>query len=103
MPKIIIPQKAVGDSLTVVFNFSSYQATGDNIVSAIVTSVVYRGVDPSASGMVATAKVLANTTVTQQITNGVEGVCYTISCTAVMISGVTVTLYGSLSVLSGPV
>jgi hypothetical protein len=75
MDTIILPEKASGETIPLVVNFSDRLQYGETINGASCSVTVLSGVDGSPSSMLGSLS-YTSTTVTQVITGGVIGVTY---------------------------
>lgn len=79
MKQQVLMQKTPAEDLPITFNFEHTMLFGDYIVSAAVNIVVDSGEDPDTSGMLSGSPTFTDTTVTQQVVNGVPGQIYRIA------------------------
>lgn len=96
----VFPSKLQGETATVAFDFTSRLAIGETISSSVVTASVFSGDDSSPSSIISGADSAVNATVLQDITAGVVGVVYTLSCAIVTSTGQELIMQGYLSVIS---
>lgn len=99
MNRVILPAKRLGETESFAFDFTSNLAVGETILTAVVTSVVYSGVDPSPSSMISGVASISGAIATQKITGGVLGVMYTVMCTITTSLGQTLQLPGFLAIV----
>jgi hypothetical protein len=87
------------DTFTV--DFRNLLATGETIQSATWACEVLKGNDAAPTVMIIGSADINGTNVSQQITGGVAGVTYLLSCLAVTSAGNTLVGSGSLVVQKG--
>src|SRR5674476_101666 len=97
--KVEFPPKLVGETKTLMWDFSSDLAIGETLSTASVVSTVWSGNDPAPSATVSGTATVNNPQVTQKLTGGVAGSIYQLICTAVTSAGNTLQGYGLLAVL----
>jgi len=94
-----LPNKLLGETKTVTFDFTSQLAVGETISTKSCTAAVYSGTDASPSSIISGAASSSGAVVSQNITGGVAGVIYTVVCTITTSAGQTLMLAGFLTVL----
>lgn len=72
--------KLQSENLTLEFPMLSRLVVGETVISAVVTSTVYIGIDPTSSSMISTLPILSGSVVNQLVVGGLPGVIYNISC-----------------------
>lgn len=85
MSRIVLPPKYAGEKLSIAFDFGSEvaaNAPAETISSQVTTCTVYSGVDASPSSVISGTGTIAGLIVRQDITGGVAGVVYDLTCTA---------------------
>lgn len=103
--RFILASKAQANTRTYTVDFSPFVPVGYSLASATGTCAVYSGTDPAAAAMIANVAVdSTGSNVTFQMSNGVDGVVYTVSITGVFAAGspytgTTVTQTAYLAVL----
>jgi hypothetical protein len=90
---LILKDKANGETIKEVFDFTSRLAVGETISTATVTAAVYSGTDPTPT-LVSGAATIQGAQVTQLLAGGVAGTTYLLTCFAVTSSGQTLALQG---------
>lgn len=100
MSLLILPAKSQAEDIPVVFNFLDQLQFGEAVTGATITIVVYSGVDPNPSLMIADVPTIASPLVTVPIQDGVVGVIYTIVCTVVASGTHVYTQEGRLAVIT---
>ena len=90
--------KLVGETATVQFNFLARLAVGETISTAAVAASVYSGVDGSPSAIISGSASASGAIVSQNVTAGVAGVIYELTCTVTTSAGQTLQLVGLLPV-----
>lgn len=103
----IFPPKKSGELITLPFDFSStFEDISSAITAASVSVSVYSGTDANPSsllsgmaGLVVPSNGLPVRRVTQNVTGGVAGVIYLLSCSATTASGLTAIQSGYLAIL----
>lgn len=81
MDRVQGPTKAVGETISFPFDFTSKLASGETISAQSVSIKVYSGVDAS-PGSVLGSLSASGAIVTQVLTAGVAGVLYELQCKA---------------------
>jgi len=99
MPTQIGP-KDIAESRLVRFDFTKELGTGENILSATVTAAVVSGNDSSPAAILSGAPVISSPSVTQRIIGGLSNVSYHLRCVAVTDSDNTITVAGTLPVVT---
>lgn len=97
MSRIVFPTKGTGESPDVVFDFTSWLAAGETLLTAVCTATVYSGTDASPSSLISGSASISGAKVTQLITGGVEGVVYDLLCTVTTSLGQTLQLAGFIA------
>lgn len=100
MSLLVLPAKSQAEDIPVTFNFLDQLVFGEVITGATITAVVYSGLDPNPSAIIADVPVIATPLVTVPIQNGVVGVIYTIVCTVVGSGTHVYTQEGRLAVIT---
>jgi len=93
--------KKVGETADVLFDFSGKVPAGGSISSATVTAAVYSGVDANPSALISGADSISGAIVTQELTAGVAGVIYELTCEALLSDGQTLRMSSYLAVVTG--
>jgi len=81
MSFLTLPAKSQAEDIPVTFNFLDQLVFGEVITGVVITIIVYSGIDPNPSAMIADVPVITTPEVTVPIQDGVVGVIYTIVCT----------------------
>ena len=90
MPRFISPAKFVGETRNVKFDFAglfAYPASDSitySLTSPVVTCSVYSGTDAAPLAMLVGAPFVSGFAYFQQVTGGVVGVIYKLTCTAAL-------------------
>lgn len=92
MPRFISPAKFVGETRNVKFDFAglfAYPAGASDsitysLTSPVVTCSVYSGTDAAPLAMLVGAPFVSGFAYFQQVTGGVAGVIYELTCTATL-------------------
>lgn len=100
MSLLILPAKSQAEDIPVTFNFLDQLVFGETITGAVVTVVVYSGIDPTPNNMLADVPVISTPLVTVPIQDGIVGVIYTIVCTVTGSGGHVYTQEGRLAVIT---
>ena len=82
MSRITLEGKLSSETRTESFDFTSRLAASETISTASVAATVYSGTDASPSSIISGAASISGAQVTQKLTGGVEGVTYSLTCTA---------------------
>lgn len=98
---IILPVKLASATTPVQFDFISLLAAGETITGQTMTVSVVSGTDANPSALLSGAPSPSGTSVWQNITAGVVGVTYLVSCLVSTSAGQQKILQGNLSVV-GP-
>lgn len=98
-PRQDFSPKLQGATIALPFDFTSQLPSGTTISSSSVAAAVYSGVDASPSSIISGSSSASGAVVTQNITAGVAGVIYFLTCTAITSGGLTLQLAGYLAVL----
>lgn len=96
----IFPPKNIASTISQTFNFSSALAISETIASAVVTATVFSGEDASPASIIDGIATVSGSTVLQNITAGVVGVVYVLSCAITTSTGQELLLNGYLAVVS---
>lgn len=91
--------KDVGETDVITFDFSLVLNTGETIVTAVVTSEVYAGVDPTPTALLFGPVQVTGLVVAQQIQAGLVGVEYLLRCTITTSAARTLVLSALLPVI----
>ena len=91
--------KLVGATRTVVFEFLGELAMGETISTSTVTAAVYSGTDASPSSLISGSASASGTRVSQELTGGVEGVIYKLTCRITTSASNTLVKIGFLAVV----
>lgn len=78
MNQIILPTKAIGETITYTITFSDRLLAGEAINGASTSAFVFAGNDPSPGNILNGAPTYTATTLSQSVTAGVAGCIYTI-------------------------
>ena len=81
MSRIITQPKLAGETVKMVFDFTSRLAAAETISTQNVAASVYSGTDASPSAVVSGAATASGAQVTQTLTGGVAGVIYKLVAT----------------------
>jgi len=101
MNRVVLPGKRAGETLLLTqFNFLSLLQISETISTAVFTSSVYSGVDPSPSSVISGSATVATPAPTQLVTGGILGVIYEILCTVTTSLGQTLELCGYLAIIT---
>lgn len=85
--RLILPRKDLSEDLEALFGFQDQMPFGSSISGAVVAIAVVSGVDPNPLDILDGSPVLVNNYFIQQnLTGGVAGVTYLLTCT-VAVSG----------------
>ncbi len=74
--RVVFPPKGLGETLNLLFDFTSQLSSGETISAAEGTAAVYSGTDSSPSSLINGSATISGQQVTQSVTGGVEGVIY---------------------------
>lgn len=100
MKRVILPNKYVGEAISITFDFTSSLVQSDSLTGTPTCAVTpYLGSDGGAAAMVSGTATRSGNVVRQQIINGVAGVTYTVMCAASTVLGNSIRLQGFLTVL----
>lgn len=99
MNRVELPNKLLGESKTVTFDFTSVLAASETISTKTVTNAVYSGTDASPSSMVSGSASSSGAVVSQLIIGGTVGVIYAMTCTITTSASQTLLATGYLAVL----
>jgi len=99
MPRVILNTKAVNVTRFDEFNFLSYLASGETILTATVAVSTYSGTDTSPNSLISGSTTISGAVVKQKFTGGVVGVIYAAMCTITTSLGQTLQLGAYLAVL----
>jgi len=103
--RFILNPKAKANTRTYTVDFSPFVPVGYSLASATGTNAVYSGTDAAAAAMISNVAVASDgVNVTFQMSNGVDGVIYTITLTGAFAvgspyTGTTVTQTAYLAVV----
>ena len=87
MSMIVSTPKTIGETRVQQFNFLSQMAVNETLTSAVVTCVVWSGVDSNPSAVLSGSATATTPTAYQKITGGVEGTIYLLTCTGTTSQG----------------
>lgn len=103
-PSLIFPAKTPGETIQVRFPFLDLIQWGETLITASFTAVVYSGVDASPSDILqSTMPDTVKSTILLQVTAGLVGVIYLITCKVIGSSGNTYQRAGLLVIVSDDV
>jgi hypothetical protein len=97
--RVIFPGKRAGETIFLLFDYTSQLAVGETISSAVVTASVYSGIDASPSSIISGSASISGPVVSQKITAGVLGVIYELLCAATTSTGEVIDLCGALAII----
>lgn len=100
MTLIVLPSKAVGETLPVTFNFLDLLAFGESITGATVAATVFSGTDASPSDVLSGLPVTSTVDAVQVVTGGVAGVIYELTCTVTTSDSNVLTKSARLAVIT---
>lgn len=100
MTLIVLPSKAVGETIPVTFNFLDLLEFGESITGATVSATVFAGTDASPGDLISGVPVKTSIDVVQVITGGVSGVIYQIVCTVTTSDSNVLTKEARLAVIT---
>ena len=83
------------------FDYTDKLASGETVVSAVITIDVISGVDPSPGSMIGGSPTINSPKVTVKLIGGVDGVLYCVHCLATTSTGLKKPLQSDLRVASG--
>ena len=95
-----LPSKLVGERIAVAFDFTRYLELNETITSWSCAAEVFTGVDPAPSQIIAKRRFLLKGVATQWISQGLPGVIYLLTATAVTSAGRDYVEQAKLAVLS---
>lgn len=78
--RAVLGPKLLGETVWEYFDFTSKLASGDSIVSAVVTCTTYSGVDPDATALLLGSPINVGGRIKQLLTLGLVGVVYQLQC-----------------------
>lgn len=96
----IFESKLVDETISLTFNFGSRLSAGETISAGGCAVEVFSGVDANPSALLSGAATLDGEDIIQQITGGLEGVVYLISCQADTSDNNVLINQGKVAVLS---
>ncbi len=99
MSRVLLPNKYAGELTKYVFDFTSRFDPGEEILTSAVTCALYSGVDANPAGMISGITANVGSQVQQNITGGVAGCIYTLTCTVQTSYTETLKLQGFIAVL----
>jgi len=102
MSRIVLPPKYAGEKQSIAFDFASEiaaNAPAETISSQVTTCSVYSGTDSSPSSVISGTGSISGAIVRQDITGGVAGVVYDLTCTATMSGSHTLIMNAFLVVM----
>jgi hypothetical protein len=97
--RVLLAPKRAADVVIEPFDFISYLAPAETILTQVVTASVWSGVDANPGAIISGAATAAGTVVSQKIQAGVVGVIYLLICKITTSLGQTLQLGALLSVL----
>jgi hypothetical protein len=99
MTQQIFPPKLQGSLVQLTFDFSSLLPSGQTLSTPTTTAAVYSGVDPTPSSIISGADAVSGTSVTQNITDGVAGCTYLLTCSCTTSGSLTLVRQGFLTII----
>lgn len=99
MSRVVIDPKRLGETKTYQFDFTSALGVGETISTKAVTATVYMGTDSNPSAIVIGAASSSSAVVSQNITGGVVGVIYYLTCTITTSLSQTLVLTAFLTII----
>lgn len=98
--EIILPQKGTQETIPVTVDFSDRLVNGETINGASCTPTVVAGTDASPSSILSGSITFTTTTVTQNITAGVNGVIYALGFVVTTTGSHNYAKVGNLAVIN---
>lgn len=99
MTLVVFPAKGIGETAPYTFNFADRLQFGEAINGASVSLSVRSGTDPNPTLMTPSPATFTGTVVTQDITGGVAGVIYDVTCTVTATNSHNYVKQGTLAVI----
>ena len=99
MPRTILNDKLVGETVTETFDFTSRLSASETISTASTTATVYSGTDASPSAIISGSAAISGQKVTQVVTAGTLGVTYLLLCSITTSLGQTLSISALLPVV----
>lgn len=97
--RVVLPSKKLGETITYNFDFISALVPGETIQSATVKANVWSGTDPAPGAIVSGGATITGTKVANNITGGVLGVIYFVTCAATTSLNQIIELAGYLAIV----
>lgn len=98
--RLTFPPKLAGETISLPFDFTAKLASGETISTQAVVAAVYSGVDASPASLISGLATSSGSTVSQNITGGVLGTIYYVTCTITTSLGLTKQMTGYLAIQS---
>lgn len=99
MTRADLEPKLQGETKVYQFDFTSQLAEGETVSTQVVEAAVYSGIDASPSSIISGVASASGALVSQEITAGVEGVIYEVTCTITTSDGQTLQQAGYLAIV----
>lgn len=99
MSRAILQSKVFGETRTYQFDFTSLLASGETISTATTTAAVYSGTDATPANVISGAASFSGAVVSQNITDGVQGVTYSLTCTITTSASQTLKLNAFMTII----
>ena len=103
MSLVVSQPKALGETVSLVFDFASKLSVGETLSSATVVAAVWSGLDSSPSGIVSGSATISGTQAKQKVTGGVAGCIYKLTCTGATSTSNVPVLMTLLAVTQDPI
>lgn len=100
MTLIVLPSKAVGETLPVTFNFLDLLEFGEVITGTSLLATVFSGTDAAPGDILSGIPTKTASEVTQVVTGGVSGVIYQLTCTVITSNSNVLTKEARLAVIT---